>query len=541
MGFLKIHWMMIVLILSLSSSAFATSDCDGLFSSLKSKLTSWGQNYFERNSSLDIEYLDAAIQNPQLRAQMRDYLSHHWIRSKNPNDFISLSLGHASSRYSDADLEILKAHLLDLVSKGYSVMYDGESSVAPYISEVLKDKGLAIVGSEASKKKLSKSAHVAVISNNFMRMSALTHARNVIVGTDSIAGRALVLWAENVKKGGEGTKAVTHFINLDEDDDLAFQFVDELYEWSKEDVVKERGLGIRKVKNDPTILELDDSFEISSYDRRRNPVLDFSNTEDMYRSLKSKLSRREVLVPLQRFLKDMEEGTELLNQTLKAAGVGLMGSSREDPDSAESVYQLARALGEMGISVSTGGSGGAMWEGVMGNKDGGGLSVGVPIKGRAQPENEDAVPTDDQSLTVYTSDYNSRIQFLIGHVDGLGAKPIVFYVPGGLGTMKELAVHLMAISMNQNSNSQIVFMDHEYYGGLYNSLVSSGLPNSVVERLHLIDNESPEQVFNDTQSLVNSLMSTGVISRDDLVSVENPKPNMQRTSYPMTVVEEEEE
>lgn len=469
------------------------------------------------------------IEDPQTSTYAADYLNHNAIRALNPSRFATLLVGNANKQPTEKEILSATAQARQLLDKGYIVIYDADSNLAEYIDPVVGIKGLAMSSQENSKK-ITRS-HFVTIQNNFMRMSAFSHAQVVIVAEDSLPGRALLLWGSNASKDGEGTSPVTHILTQNK---KFSKFLVQYHSWSRSKAVQSRKLGIQA-----PFKKWPESIVGSDFNSVPDSKVPYSPLEPIIpkkrlEALFSNRGRNHELNRLAKFIDDMVAGTRLAQDFLGTSpGVGLMGSSKVDPQSAEGLYQVAYQLGRMGISVSTGGSGGAMWVANMGNKDGGGISIGVPIKGRKQPVNEGAVPTDDQTLTIYTNDYNSRIQFLIGNINGVGDKKIVFYVPGGSGTTKELAVHFMSLASQPNSKTQFVFFDHAYYEKLYQTLKDSGLPESVANRIHLIRNESIEQVARDTQTLIADLLQKSVFDPQDLIRIFSPSPSTTRNRFPI--------
>ena len=138
-------------------------------------------------------------------------------------------------------------------------------------------------------------------------------------------------------------------------------------------------------------------------------------------------------------------------------GVSIFGSARVAPDSPE--YKLAENMGrklvEAGFSVITGGGGGVMEAGNKGATEAGGHSVGLNIE----------LPFE-QRPNPYA---NVRLDFRYFFVRKvIFVKYSVAYIvmPGGFGTLDEMAEALTLIQTKRIRPFPVILMGSDYWSGL---------------------------------------------------------------------------
>jgi uncharacterized protein (TIGR00725 family) len=172
---------------------------------------------------------------------------------------------------------------------------------------------------------------------------------------------------------------------------------------------------------------------------------------------------------------------QVISMNQNTGGSVIFGSSREDKHSANLIYQSAYKLGRLGIAVATGGAGGAMEIANSGAYNAGGVSVGIPIGGKHMLENEQTISSSKHTKTIATAGYEERIPVL------LDSRKMIIFVPGGNGTIKELAVTLVKAAGKFDSFEKIVFLDSDYYKPLVEWFKASSLPQALKDKIVLLD------------------------------------------------------
>jgi hypothetical protein len=138
-------------------------------------------------------------------------------------------------------------------------------------------------------------------------------------------------------------------------------------------------------------------------------------------------------------------------------GVSIFGSARVPPGSPEyrQAEELGRLLVDTGFSVITGGGGGVMEGGNKGASEAGGHSVGLNIE----------LPFEQRPNPYANVRLNFRY-FFVRKV--IFVKYSVAYVvmPGGFGTLDELAEALTLIQTQRIRPFPVILMGSEFWGGL---------------------------------------------------------------------------
>jgi uncharacterized protein (TIGR00730 family) len=138
-------------------------------------------------------------------------------------------------------------------------------------------------------------------------------------------------------------------------------------------------------------------------------------------------------------------------------GVSIFGSARVEPGSAE--YQLAeemgRLLAEAGFCVITGGGGGVMEASNKGAAEAGGHSVGLNIE----------LPYEQRPNPYANVRLNFRY-FFIRKVIFVKYSLAYVVMPGGFGTLDELAEALTLIQTRRIKPFPVILMGSDYWGGL---------------------------------------------------------------------------
>ncbi|MCB2192358.1 MAG: TIGR00730 family Rossman fold protein [Deltaproteobacteria bacterium] len=152
-------------------------------------------------------------------------------------------------------------------------------------------------------------------------------------------------------------------------------------------------------------------------------------------------------------------------------GVSIFGSARVPPDSPE--YKLAEEMGrslvEAGFSVITGGGGGVMEAGNKGATEAGGHSVGLNIQ----------LPFE-QRPNPYA---NVRLDFRYFFVRKvIFVKYSVAYIvmPGGFGTLDEMAEALTLIQTKRIRPFPVILMGSDYWSGLVDWIKNTQLAGKFI-------------------------------------------------------------
>ncbi len=161
-------------------------------------------------------------------------------------------------------------------------------------------------------------------------------------------------------------------------------------------------------------------------------------------------------------------------------GVSIFGSARVAPGSAEyaKAEELGRLLAQAGFTVITGGGGGVMEAGNKGAAEAGGHSVGLNIE----------LPFE-QRPNPYANVRLSFHYFFVRKV--IFVKYSVAYVvmPGGFGTLDELAEALTLIQTRRIRPFPVILVDSAYWGGLLEWIRAAQLERGMIspEDLDIIE------------------------------------------------------
>jgi uncharacterized protein (TIGR00730 family) len=152
-------------------------------------------------------------------------------------------------------------------------------------------------------------------------------------------------------------------------------------------------------------------------------------------------------------------------------GVSIFGSARVAPDSP--TYKLAEEVGrklvEAGFSVITGGGGGVMEAGNKGATEAGGHSVGLNIE----------LPFE-QRPNPYANVRMSFRYFFVRKVIFVKYSVAYIVMPGGLGTLDELAEALTLIQTKRIRPFPVILMGSDYWSGLVDWIKNTQLANKMI-------------------------------------------------------------
>ncbi|MBU1155525.1 MAG: TIGR00730 family Rossman fold protein [Proteobacteria bacterium] len=147
-------------------------------------------------------------------------------------------------------------------------------------------------------------------------------------------------------------------------------------------------------------------------------------------------------------------------------GVSIFGSARVAPDAPE--YKLAEEMGrklvEAGFSVITGGGGGVMEAGNKGATEAGGHSIGLNIE----------LPFEQRPNPYANVRMNFRY-FFVRKVIFVKYSVAYIVMPGGFGTLDELAEALTLIQTKRIRPFPVILMGSDYWSGLVDWIKSTQL------------------------------------------------------------------
>lgn len=200
-----------------------------------------------------------------------------------------------------------------------------------------------------------------------------------------------------------------------------------------------------------------------------------------YRPINDALLQRESWKIFQ-IMAEFTEGFEWLSQTKPS--VSMFGSARFTPEHPyyQMAEQIGRSLSDAGFSVVTGGGPGIMEAANKGAYEGKSPSVGLNIR---LPNEQYMNPYQDISLT-FRHFFSRKVMFV---------KYASAYVilPGGFGTLDELAEILTLVQTQKARRIPILLVHSQFWAGLIDwfkhTLVQEGtISASDLDLLQILDN-----------------------------------------------------
>lgn len=167
-----------------------------------------------------------------------------------------------------------------------------------------------------------------------------------------------------------------------------------------------------------------------------------------------------------KIMSEIVEGFENLSEIGPA--VSMFGSARVQPDEPlyESTVELSKKLSEAGFSVITGGGPGLMEAGNKGAFENGGESIGLHIH----------LPME-QHNNPYLNVRSDFRYFFIRKLMFIKYALAYVALPGGYGTLDELAEALVLIQTHRIKPFPIVLFGTEFWGGLVDWFKDQLVPN----------------------------------------------------------------
>jgi uncharacterized protein (TIGR00730 family) len=197
-----------------------------------------------------------------------------------------------------------------------------------------------------------------------------------------------------------------------------------------------------------------------------------------------------------RIMAELVEGFDEMANIQPA--VSIFGSARSLPGDPEydKAYQIAKLLSQKGYNIITGGGGGVMEAVNKGAKEGGSHSVGLNIE---LPMEQDPNPYSDISI-------NFRY-FFVRKVMFIKYAQAYVVMPGGYGTIDELAEALTLIQTRKIKPFPVFLVDSEYWTPLVDWFKGTLLKDKKI---------SPEdldifQVIDDPEEVVKQICRTVVV------------------------------
>ena len=170
-----------------------------------------------------------------------------------------------------------------------------------------------------------------------------------------------------------------------------------------------------------------------------------------------------------RIISEFVDGIETMSEITR--GVTVFGSARSEPTSPE--YQQAERLGkllaEAGFEVITGGGGGVMEAANKGAAEAGGHSVGLNIE----------LPFE-QRPNPYANIRLSFRYFFVRKVVFVKYSMAYVVMPGGFGTLDELAEALTLIQTHRIRPFPVILFGSDYWTGLVDWMRGTQLAHGMI-------------------------------------------------------------
>jgi len=424
----------------------------------------------------------------------RDALFYRWLEKLNDGSHVAmLLLGNAKSPVDPKLAEDYAEFAKKLMKGGYRVVYDADSTYAPVLAHVVGKTGIGISGGRPA----VQAENILILSNPYLRMAAFGKAKKVIASPDSVNGRGL-LFEKKVDyifdPEGKYHSGHAHWA----DGEAGRYYKIGLPSYSKIDVIKSPDYA--------------NSWKATYFSKSEPPgeiSVDLDQMLPLFDSYTLKNFRR--------FGDDLRQSMKSLAAV--PGGAVVFGSGSLEKEFVDLVYQSTRALASHGVTIATGGSGGFMEVANAAAFDAGAQSIGIPLGYGSSIGSEKTVARDKQSLTITADGYETRIPLLLHN------RQLYVFVPGGRGTMKELAATLVKMAAELDSPSRLVFVSDKYYRNLASWLAYSDLPEEINKKISLIS--SPEEM----EKLVQYLEQNPQVDQSTLRTEDRPQPRNSNNEF----------
>ncbi len=177
--------------------------------------------------------------------------------------------------------------------------------------------------------------------------------------------------------------------------------------------------------------------------------------EIIYAEWPSVAAKRSEAERLERIERELRTGFERLAEIGPAVCIFGSARTRRDSPEYETVRQTARALGESGLGVITGGGPGTMEAANRGAQEAGAISVGLNIE----------LP-HEQALNDYVDVGIEFRYFFVRKLMFVRYSSAFLVFPGGFGTLDETFELLTLIQTGKAIDHPVVLQGSEYWSGL---------------------------------------------------------------------------
>lgn len=195
-----------------------------------------------------------------------------------------------------------------------------------------------------------------------------------------------------------------------------------------------------------------------------------------------------------RIMSEFVESIDTMGEIPK--GVSIFGSARVQPGSTayDQAEQIGRLLVEAGFPVITGGGGGVMEAGNKGASEAGGHSVGLNIE----------LPFEQMPNPYANVRLNFRY-FFVRKVIFVKYSMAYVVMPGGFGTLDELAESLTLIQTHRIRPFPVILVGSDFWGGLIDWIRSVQMGHGMIspedlDLIHIMDD--PEEVVRFIKKMV---------------------------------------
>ncbi len=428
---------------------------------------------------------------------LRDFLNFSRVKSIVRNHAsVSVLFGDPQNRLNLKDLAFSEQYaqfIRRLIDAKVVILYDADSRAAESIRALVGDQGIGISAVA------DPPTGTVTVQNPYLRLKLFEAPDRVVMSPRSIIGAGLILSSEK------------HVTVLGQSD----SFVLRPAAW-KDSIPRHLGL---RFSSSPSLLTRPSDFVVPTYYKWTGAKFDLSLEKTISSLFASDFDDIFSAAAL------LAEGERAMNEL--PGGAVILGSSTNDPDYTDLVYQSGRKLGARGIPISTGGSGGYMLVANTAAYDSGTHSIGIPLTGRFQLDSEKIVGSKTQTLTVGSDSYHSRIPLLLHH------REIIVFAPGGSGTIREMATALVAMARSKGEEEnppELVFLSSQYYGPLVEQL-RRALPEPLRGLVHLVD------TADDWDPLLDNIEARLGSRIGNLRMAQAPVPRNDRTAFPKPVYE----
>ncbi len=423
-----------------------------------------------------------------LNQHAKDFVFESYLRGIGSFKLASVLIGNADHSVREQDKQIFEHVLLNkLKNDGKMVIYDADAASADWIRSIMGESAIGISGRAED---LSK--NIIYIENPYVRMQMFAWPAKIYSDQQSLVGSGLIVDGKSVE-----------YVTPESKSDIFNAWVKQMPVVGSLGVKTSFGGGRVRSISDVTVFK---GFQTA-------PEVKLSN-DSIAEGTTSLYSVDESARKMETGIREMAVSSA---GTLVPGGAVIFGSSRPDPRWVNLVYDIGYVLGENGITVVTGGSGGYMEAANAGAYNAGSYSIGVPLGGFSL-KGERRIADEYQTHTISSSGYETRIPLL------LNKREMVILVPGGGGTMKELATTFVQMAAQGQASPVLVLVAKDYYHGLYQEIQNSNLPESLKHKVFLVDSKQ------EMQELINQMDSK--VSSVSNWRTQKPQPRLQTTSTP---------